>query len=188
MYVYVQSLYIVIDLRCETYVVAQRCKLLCQMLLILIFFFLAAPPTFIERLPLYHGALVNASNINISCRVECSPLCSMQWLKDGKLLNLNSSSSLYSVSNTVIPPDTRTSDFESIRSMLMWNMSAWPGGQLDRIHDSANYTCQSTHNEVGPGVRSSTAFRVECKCHIVPFVFLFICFFIYLPPFINMTL
>lgn len=120
-----------------------------------------APPTFIERLPPYHGALVNASNINISCRVECSPLCSIQWLKDGKLLNLNSSSSLYSVSNTVIPPDTRTNDFESIRSMLMWNMSAWPGGQLDRIHDSANYTCQSTRNEVGPGVRSSTAFRVE---------------------------
>lgn len=130
--------------------------------------FLTAPPTFIERLPPYHGALVNSSHINISCRVECSPLCSMQWLKDGRLLNLNSSSSLYSVSNTVIPPDTRTSDFESIRSMLMWNMSAWPGGQLDRIHDSANYTCQSTHNEVGPGVRSSTAFRVECKYHVVP--------------------
>jgi hypothetical protein len=94
--------------------------------------------------------------------VECSPLCSVQWLKDGKLLNLNSSSSLYSVSHTVIPPDTRTNDFESIRSMLIWNMSAWPGGQLDRIHDSANYTCQSTRNEVGLGVKSSTAFRVEC--------------------------
>jgi len=47
-------------------------------------------------------------------------------------------------------------------------MSAWPGGQLDRIHDSANYTCQSTHNEVGNGVKSSTAFRVECKYN--PFV------------------
>ncbi|XP_021920979.1 uncharacterized protein LOC110830403 [Zootermopsis nevadensis] len=120
-----------------------------------------APPTFIERLPPYHGALFNSSNINISCRVECSPLCSVQWLKDGKLLNLNSSFSLYSVSNTVIPPDTRTNDFESVRSMLIWNMSAWPGGQLDRIHDSANYTCQSTHNEVGSGVKSSTTFRVE---------------------------
>lgn len=126
-------------------------------------FFLPAPPAFIERLPPYHGALVNATNINISCRVECSPLCSVHWLKDGKFLNLNSSSSLYSVSNTVIPPDTRTNDFESIRSMLIWNMSAWPGGQLDRIHDSANYTCQSTRNEVGLGVKSSTAFRVECK-------------------------
>jgi len=42
-------------------------------------------------------------------------------------------------------------------------MSAWPGGQLDRIHESANYTCQSTHNEVGVGVKGSTAFRVECK-------------------------
>lgn len=67
------------------------------------------------------------------------------------------------MSNTVSPPNTPTNDFESIRSTLIWNMSAWPGGQLDRIHDSANYTCQSTDNGVGPGVKSSTAFRVECK-------------------------
>ncbi|XP_069698096.1 hemicentin-2 isoform X4 [Periplaneta americana] len=119
-----------------------------------------APPAFIERLQLYNGALVNASNINISCRVECSPLCAIQWLKDGKLLNLNSSS-LYTTNETIIPPDTRTSDFESIKSTLIWNMTAWPGGQLDRIHDSANYTCHSTQNVVGPGVKSSTTFRVE---------------------------
>lgn len=164
MYVYVQSLYIVIDLRCETYCCCTKMQIIMSHVINADFSsFLTAPPTFIGRLPPYHGALVNASNINISCRVECSPLCSIQWLKDGKLLNLNSSSSLYSVSNTVIPPNTPTNDFESIRSMLMFNMSAWPGGQLDRIHDSANYTCQSTPNEVGPGVRSSTAFRVECK-------------------------
>lgn len=119
-----------------------------------------APPAFIERLLLYNGALANASNINISCRVECSPLCAIQWLKDGKLLNLNSSS-LYTTNETIIPPDTRTNDFESIKSTLIWNMTAWPGGQLDRIHDSAAYTCHSTQNVVGPGVKSTTTFRVE---------------------------
>ena len=87
----------------------------------------------------------------------------MQWLKNGKLLNLNNESSLYIVNNTIIPPDSRTNDFESIRSTLYWNMSAWPGGQLDRIHDSANYTCQSTRNPVGEGVKSSLIFRVECE-------------------------
>ncbi|KAJ9592942.1 hypothetical protein L9F63_015402 [Diploptera punctata] len=61
----------------------------------------------------------------------------------------------------MIPPDARTNDFESIRSTLHWNMSAWPGGQLDRIQDTANYTCQSTGNEVGEGVKSSTKFMVE---------------------------
>ncbi|CAG2058341.1 unnamed protein product [Timema podura] len=40
-------------------------------------------------------------------------------------------------------------------------MAAWPGGRLDRIHDNDNYTCQSDDNIAGPGVRSSTIFRVE---------------------------
>lgn len=40
-------------------------------------------------------------------------------------------------------------------------MSAWPDEKFDRLRDSANYSCVSTNNSVGPGVRSSTYFGVE---------------------------
>lgn len=63
----------------------------------------------------------------------------------------------------MVPSDPSTNDFNSIQSTLLWNMNAWPGGQLDRLYDNANYTCQSTGNTVGGGVRSTTFFGVECK-------------------------
>lgn len=73
------------------------------------------------------------------------------------------SDSLYTVTNKRLPPNANSNDFASIQSTLHWNMSAWPGGQLDIFHDNANYTCLSTSNSVGPGVRSTTLFGVECK-------------------------
>lgn len=124
-------------------------------------FLFVAPPTFIERLPPYYGALMTSASINMTCRVECSPLCSIDWMKNG--LRLDTSGPRYSVQNTVIPPDPRTNDFESVQSTLMWNMTAWPGSRLDRHADNANYTCFSTGNAVGSGVKSNTFFSVECK-------------------------
>ncbi len=59
--------------------------------------------------------------------------------------------------------DVAMNDFESVESVLTWHVSAWPGGKLDRVVDSANYTCQSTANSAGPGVTSTTLFKVECK-------------------------
>ncbi|XP_039278812.1 uncharacterized protein LOC111055569 [Nilaparvata lugens] len=118
-----------------------------------------APPAFIERLPPYYGALMNAQKISISCRVECSPICSIVWTKNGRVID--QANTRYSVQTSILRPDTRTNDFESVHSTLMWNMSAWPGNQLDRIHDNSNYTCQSTGNAVGPGVKSTTIFGVE---------------------------
>lgn len=61
-------------------------------------FFSLAPPAFIERLPPYYGALMSAQHINISCRVECSPLCTVAWLKNGRPIEKTAgSSTLYSV-------------------------------------------------------------------------------------------
>ncbi|KAL1124451.1 hypothetical protein AAG570_001077 [Ranatra chinensis] len=119
-----------------------------------------APPTFIERLPLYYGALMTSQSINMTCRVECSPICSINWQKNGVRLDTGSNSR-YWVHNSVLPPDPRTNDFESVVSTLVWNMTAWPGGRLDRIADNANYTCHSTGNAVGSGVKSTSFFGVE---------------------------
>ncbi|KAK6619008.1 hypothetical protein RUM44_003390 [Polyplax serrata] len=119
-----------------------------------------APPAFIERLPPYYGALMSAQHINISCRVECSPLCTVSWLKNGRPIEKTAGSSTL-LRTLLYLPIPSTNDFNSIQSTLMWNMNAWPGGQLDRLYDNANYTCQSTGNTVGGGVRSTTFFGVE---------------------------
>lgn len=119
-----------------------------------------APPTFIVRLPPYFGTVMTSQNIQVTCRVECSPICSIEWEKNGRRLETGPYSKYY-VENIVIPPDTRTNDFQSVQSTLIWNMTSWPGGQLDRIADNANYTCISTGNEVGSGVKSTTFFGVE---------------------------
>ncbi|XP_043230345.1 hemicentin-1-like isoform X2 [Amphibalanus amphitrite] len=118
-----------------------------------------AKPQFIERLPLYLGALMNSSSISVTCRVECSPLCSLQWLRNDEVIS--ASNPLYSIKTSTLDPDPRTNDLESVVSTLTWNMSAWPGQMLDRVKDNANYTCRSSSNVVGPGVSSTTFFTVE---------------------------
>ncbi|XP_049814950.1 hemicentin-1 isoform X1 [Schistocerca nitens] len=127
-----------------------------------VFIEVLAPPAFINTSPPYYGAAVNTQNLNISCRVECSPICEVNWLKNNVLIDTsNGSASPYTVINKRLPADTAANDFQSILSTLLWNMDAWPGKQFDILHDSANYTCLSTSNSVGPGVNSTTVFRVE---------------------------
>ncbi|XP_063885393.1 B-cell receptor CD22-like isoform X4 [Scylla paramamosain] len=123
-----------------------------------VFIDVQAAPVFIDRLPPYYGALMSAKRVSLSCRVECSPLCSIEWLKnDEPLLN----DTHYSISTRRLPPDSSSGDLESVSSELTWRMDRWPGGMLDRDLDNANYTCNSSGNDAGPGVISHTYFRVE---------------------------
>ncbi|XP_040170139.1 hemicentin-1 isoform X4 [Anopheles arabiensis] len=118
-----------------------------------------APPAFIQKLQPYTGALFSTANMSLSCRVECIPSCSISWFKDG--IGIDESDERYYITNTYLPAEPATGDFESAYSVLHFNMSAWPNGILDRIKDSSNYSCVSTNNSAGPGVRSTTYFGVE---------------------------
>uniref|UniRef100_A0A8D8UIM3 Hemicentin-2 n=1 Tax=Cacopsylla melanoneura TaxID=428564 RepID=A0A8D8UIM3_9HEMI len=122
-----------------------------------------APPQIINRPNQYTGVLLNSQNVNISCHVECYPLCEIEWYKNHKKMDfrLPEISDRYSVQVNIVPPNLSTNDFESVKSELLWNMNAWPNGQLDPNLDNVNYTCQSSSNEVGQGVKSSTVFGVE---------------------------
>lgn len=42
-------------------------------------------------------------------------------------------------------------------------MTKWPNNKFDIENDNANYSCVSTGNTVGPGIKSSTYFSIECK-------------------------
>lgn len=117
-------------------------------------------PKMIEGLEPYSGALVNATGHSLTCRVECSPLCEVNWFKNGAYINPNASLE-YEVSTREHPEEIHFNNLVSVISTLIWNMSAI--GSLDRYTDAANFSCASTSNYVGPGVESHTQFLVECE-------------------------
>ncbi|XP_063898399.1 hemicentin-1 isoform X7 [Helicoverpa armigera] len=119
-----------------------------------------APPSFKYAMNHYSGALYKSQNISLSCTVECAPLCSVQWLKDGQVIDPDKTDRYYVIERK-IEPQVNRNDFEATESTLHWNMSAWPSAALDRAADTASYTCRSSRNLAGPAVNSTTKFAVE---------------------------
>ncbi|XP_013161702.1 PREDICTED: hemicentin-1 isoform X3 [Papilio xuthus] len=119
-----------------------------------------APPSFKYAMNHYSGALYRSQNISLSCTVECAPLCSVQWLKDGQVIDPDKTDRYYVIERK-IEPQVNRNDFEATESTLHWNMSAWAGGVLSRAADVARYTCRSSRNAAGPPVNSTTKFAVE---------------------------
>ncbi|XP_011262411.1 hemicentin-2 isoform X3 [Camponotus floridanus] len=120
----------------------------------------SAAPTFIKKLHSYRGYVYSSPNVSIMCWVECAPICNISWLRDDIPMDFSKTNRYY-VLNVYHPPDPRTNDFESIQSTLVWNLTVWPNGQLDRDEDNVKFTCKSSSNGIGPGVESSTHFHVE---------------------------
>ncbi|XP_029660871.1 hemicentin-1 isoform X2 [Formica exsecta] len=120
----------------------------------------SAAPTFIKKLHSYRGYVYNSPNVSIMCWIECAPICNISWLRDDIPMDFSKTNRYY-VLNVYHPPDPRTNDFESIQSTLVWNLTVWPNGQLDRDEDNVKFTCKSSSNGIGPGVESSTHFHVE---------------------------
>ncbi|XP_046627513.1 uncharacterized protein LOC124308652 isoform X17 [Neodiprion virginianus] len=119
-----------------------------------------APPAFVRKLPPYTGVVYDTQKASIYCSVECVPLCNISWSKDDVPMNFTDNKQ-YFVKNTYHDPDPKTNDFQSIQSELIWNLSWWPSGKLDRFDDNGKFTCESTPNTIGPGVKSTTHFHVE---------------------------
>uniref|UniRef100_A0A1I8MZF3 Ig-like domain-containing protein n=2 Tax=Musca domestica TaxID=7370 RepID=A0A1I8MZF3_MUSDO len=118
-----------------------------------------APPFFIKNLPPYTGMLHTSRNANLTCRIECVPRCEISWLKDGVAIEKNDTR--YFVKDKYMDASPATGDFESMLSVLHFNMSNWPNNKFDIEGDNANYTCISTGNAVGPGIKSATYFSIE---------------------------
>ncbi|XP_076265083.1 neuromusculin isoform X5 [Rhynchophorus ferrugineus] len=120
-----------------------------------------APPALFDRLKPYQGILYSAQQINLTCRVECFPLCNIIWKKNGRILEFNERNTLYYNKTVIHPPDLQKNIFESIESTLIWNMTARPGQKLNRTDPNSNYTCQSESNQIGPGVSSTIEIAVD---------------------------
>ncbi|XP_017487290.1 PREDICTED: uncharacterized protein LOC108375658, partial [Rhagoletis zephyria] len=118
-----------------------------------------APPFFIKNLVPYTGMLHTSRTANLTCRIECVPRCEITWLKGTEPIDKNDTR--YFIKEKYLDASPATGDFESMLSVLHFNMSNWPNHKFDIEADSANYTCVSTGNTVGPGIKSSTYFSIE---------------------------
>ncbi|KAH8351258.1 hypothetical protein KR084_001851 [Drosophila pseudotakahashii] len=118
-----------------------------------------APPFFIKNLPPYTGVLHSSQNATLTCRIECVPRCEISWQKDDKPIERNDTR--YFIKEKYMEASPPTGDFESMLSVLHFNMSNWPLGKFDIEADNANYTCVSTGNTVGASIRSRTYFAIE---------------------------
>ncbi|XP_067643047.1 hemicentin-1 isoform X4 [Eurosta solidaginis] len=118
-----------------------------------------APPFFIKNLVPYTGMLHTSRTANLTCRIECVPRCEITWLKGTDPIEKNDTR--YFIKEKYVDASPATGDFESMLSVLHFNMSNWPNQKFDIESDSANYTCVSTGNTVGPGIKSSTYFSIE---------------------------
>uniref|UniRef100_A0ABD2W382 Ig-like domain-containing protein n=1 Tax=Trichogramma kaykai TaxID=54128 RepID=A0ABD2W382_9HYME len=120
----------------------------------------SAPPAFIKKPPQLVGFVYNATNVSLGCHVECSPLCDIIWMRNNKTIDFSRTRQFY-LQNNRSPPNLRTDDFESINSSLVWNLTAWPLGQLDRVADNdVTFTCMSNSNGIGPGVVSTVKIEI----------------------------
>ena len=57
--------------------------------------------------------------------------------------------------------DYRTNTLSHVESHLIFNIAGWAGGSLEPDRDTNLYTCSSSSNREGPGVNSTTLFRVQ---------------------------
>ena len=66
-----------------------------------------------------------------------------------------------------VPPNYSKNDFESVSSTLSWNLENFPGGQLNRDQDNANFSCR--YRVVypyfeHPALTSSFQVHALCRC------------------------
>ncbi|KAL3169575.1 hypothetical protein MRX96_045359 [Rhipicephalus microplus] len=117
-----------------------------------VLFYTQLPPSFLRSLPATGGSLRNATGVSLECVVECDPVCDVRWLRNNETLD---ESPFFHASQAVRPEGG--GHFHSVASILSWNMSQLPPSSFDYN----TFTCQSSENDVGPGVSSTMLFRVE---------------------------
>jgi hypothetical protein len=118
-----------------------------------------APPAFIQKLQPYSGVLFSTPQISLSCRVECYPMCGIFWFMNG--VEITDDNFKYFIRESHVPSEPSTGDFESVLSVLYFNLTSWPNKNLDIHKDNANYSCISSNNSAGSGVNSGTYLAVE---------------------------
>ncbi len=130
------------------------------------------------------GAPYNRRQFQLTCMVECDPVCSLSWLHNGSPVKLQQEEDQneqeeqdgddqgrrFRVRNSVWPPSPMENRLLSVESTLEMDLIAtnavdpWPRDEVsEAVDDNSghNYTCVASGNSVGQGVRSTTTYRVH---------------------------
>ena len=117
----------------------------------------SGPPRLVQGLEPSVGTLANRS-LSFSCRVECHPLCAINWFRNNQSLEPISDvyqGVYYRIETVEHEIDDRNAVFGSITSYLHIHNSSL-------IDDNDVFQCRSDDNGIGPAVGSQVIYRLEC--------------------------
>jgi len=118
-----------------------------------------AAPHFLESLHDETMFVSHATNLFLQCKVECFPLCSIQWVKNSDVISSNDDR--FTIEESIIPEDVDANQFQSVISKLSWNLENTANNKLD--HEELNFTvsCFVEETDVHAGISSSSEIQVE---------------------------
>ena len=83
--------------------------------------------------------MVSGNQVALTCHLECSPGCAVEWLVDGNPLEgefiMEEEAVEHNVTEEEMEEDEESNQFSSILSTLTWQ-------QLKNIEDDFNMTCR----------------------------------------------
>ena len=94
-----------------------------------------AGPTLLDALEEETGVVVG-SETRLTCQLECSPLCRLEWLVDGQLVVEEET---HSVEEEIVKEEKEMNRFTGVKSTLTWI-------QLERTDEKTSVTCRSSVN------------------------------------------
>jgi len=124
----------------------------------LIFLDIAAPPHMLEGLS-EETVVVSGNEVALTCHLECSPDCALEWLIDGIPLEdgfvMEEDEVEHNISEEVMEEDVESNQFSSILSTLTWH-------QLRNVEEDFNITCRAkVYEEEEDLVFSTTSVSVH---------------------------
>jgi len=117
-----------------------------------------AGPTILNALDEETSAVVGYET-SLTCQLECSPRCGLEWLVDGQLVDEEEK---YTVEEEIVEEEEEKNQFTGVKSTLTWH-------QLEKTDEEISITCRSAPDpteeeaveEEYVTAESSTIIRVE---------------------------
>ena len=126
-----------------------------------------APPAFVTELPEVTPFVLtpdSESFLTLSCEVECDPLCDIDWVVSGDMIEVTETSEedivddpVFGFWDEILPSEGQL--FTRVRSSLRMSQE----DVLNTDEENFTVTCIGGENEYGEAVVSSTTVIIECK-------------------------
>jgi len=130
----------------------------------LIFLDITAPPHMLEGLN-EETVVVSGNQVALTCHLECSPVCAVEWLVDGMLLEtgfiMEEDEVEHNITEEEMEEDEESNQFSSILSTLTWQ-------QLKNIEEDFNVTCRAKVDEEGDEEEDLVFSTTSVSVHYLP--------------------